>query len=95
MSPRFLYRRYDSAGPEVGLHRPECLFSLFFFSADFFLLVFRCRAAGIVRVRKGRSFSRSGLADRLMSVSGEILMFLFRQGRVKQWKIGDVQGGGV
>jgi hypothetical protein len=38
------------------------------------------------------SIPRVGLADRLMGVSGEILVFLFLQGRVRRWKIGDVWG---
>jgi hypothetical protein len=42
---------------------------------------------------RGIAFSESVLADRLMSVSEEILMFLFRQERVKHLKIGDVRGG--
>jgi hypothetical protein len=45
-------------------------------------------------VRGGDSFPESVLADRLMSVSEKILVFLFRRERVKHLKIGDVRGGG-
>ncbi len=45
---------------------------------------------------RGEKFllSENFLADRLMSVSGEILMFLFRRKRVKHLEIGDAQRGG-
>ncbi len=33
------------------------------------------------------------VADRLMGVSGEILMFLFRRERVRRLKIGDASKG--
>ncbi len=48
----------------------------------------------VTRVGEGDSFSESVLADKLMSVSEEILVFLFRRERVKHLKIGDVRGGG-